>query len=73
MNATIYWTRHRLRQRRSELSWTLRLWWLKQEIDFLGWRWRMESRLPETTVSTSARLATEGGSHALPPLPMLHG
>jgi hypothetical protein len=73
MNATIYWTRHKLQQGTRELRWAAKLWWFKQEIDFLDWRWRMESHLPAAAVPATSHLTAQGGTHAMRPLPLLHG
>lgn len=73
MNATIYWTGHKLQQGTRELRWAVRLRWFEQEIDVLGWRWQTASRLPETAVSTTIHLTEQGGTHAMQPLPLCHG
>ena len=48
MNATVYWTTQRMRRRAQEFRWAARLWWLNQQVEFAGWRYRVEALLPST-------------------------
>lgn len=48
MNATIYWTTQRVQRKAQEFRWAAQLWWLNQQVEFVGWRYRLEALLPST-------------------------
>jgi hypothetical protein len=48
MNATIYWTTQRVQRKAQEFRWAAQLWWLNQQVEFVGWRYRLEAILPST-------------------------
>lgn len=73
MNATIYWTTQRMRQRAQEFRWATRLWWLKQQVEYVGWRYRVEALLPSTRGSLASESIGQEGPHAMQPLLVVHG
>jgi hypothetical protein len=48
MNATIYWTTQRMQRRAQEFRLAARLWRLNLQVEFVGWRFRLEALLPST-------------------------
>ena len=73
MNATIYWTTQRMRQRAQEFRWAGRLWWLNQQVEFVALRYRLEALLPSTPGWLGSESIGQEGPHAMQPLPVVHG
>lgn len=73
MNATIYWTTQRVQRRAQEFRWAVQLWWLNQQIEFVGRRYRLEALLPSTTVPAAPNSIGQQGPHAMQPLTVVHG
>ena len=64
MNATMYWTTQRMQRRAQEFRLAARLWWLNQQVDFVGWRFRLEALLPSTLPVVIRRASRTRRNHA---------
>jgi hypothetical protein len=73
MNATIYWTTQRLQRRAQEFRWAAQLWWLNRQVEFVGWRYRLEALLPTMQAHAVSPLIGREGPHAMQVLPAVQG
>ncbi|MGQ0811697.1 MAG: hypothetical protein ACT4OO_10805 [Nitrospiraceae bacterium] len=55
------WWRTTMHERR--LGW--QLWWLSQQVEFLEWRMRFESMLPEPSIHDTTETVGPGGYDAM--------
>jgi hypothetical protein len=73
MNATIYWTTQRMQRRAQEFRWAAKIWWLNQQVEFVGWRYRLEAFLPSTPTPAASYSIGLEDPHAMQPLSVVHG
>lgn len=61
MNATLYWTTQHLQRTAHEVQFAAKVWWLKQQVEFLDWRVQMEALLPSSPFTPTPQPITQGG------------
>ena len=65
MKTTIYWTIEHLKRGAHDLRFNATCWWLSQQVEFLEWRLRLESMLPQSEPIPASHMAPQGGSYAV--------
>jgi hypothetical protein len=68
MKSTIYWTVQHIRRATYDLRFQARCWWLSQQVEFLGWRLRLDVLMPPAQsdpVPTSAGQESRYAAHSM--------
>ncbi len=73
MKTTLYWTCKHVQRAACDLRFSAKLWWLKQQVGFVAWRWRLETIFPSSTIAAEPQSIRQGDRHAMQPLSVLHG
>jgi len=73
MKTMIYWTCTHVQRAACDLRFTAKLWWIKQQVEVVEWRWRLKMILPSSTIAAEPQPTREGVCHAMQPLSVLHG
>ena len=65
MKAHIYWTIQHMKRGVHDFRFGATCWWLSQQVEFLEWRLRLESMLPQSEPTPVPHKAQQGGSYAV--------
>lgn len=60
MKATIYWTVQHIRRTAHDLHFQARCWWLSRQVEFVGWRLRLEALMPPVPSKPTAASSVQG-------------
>jgi hypothetical protein len=72
MNATIYWTSKRIQHAIHEARFSAKLWWLKQQVEFLEWNQQWEGLLSSSMFGPRLQAIRQEDHHGISPLSVLH-
>ena len=64
MKTTIYWTVQHIRRAALDLHFQATCWWLSQQVEFLGWRLRLDALMPHTQSDPTPTSAGPRGRYA---------
>lgn len=65
MKTTIYWAIQHIRRAACELRIRAACWWLTQQVEFLGWRLRLEVLMPPAQSDPTLTSAGQGGRYVV--------
>jgi hypothetical protein len=65
MKTTIYWTIQHIRRAAYEFRFRVTCWWLTQQVEFLGWRLRLDALMPSAQSDPGPTSAGQGGRYAV--------
>ncbi len=61
------------RRKAYEVRIAWRLWWLRQQVELLEWRIKLDAMMPQPVEHDVATLAGQGGHHGVHAISWLHG
>ena len=65
MKTTIYWTMQHSRRTVHNFRFRATCWWLRQQVEFLQWRMRLETLMPAAYSDPTPTSAGQGGPYAV--------